>query len=168
MLIGCASCAALNRLPSERLELVIYATCSLLFGFRLLNRSGWLAGVALASFAVFGLVQPLLDGKPVLVSEATFDAAVARTELPVVVDFWADWCGPCHAMAPAYERAAAQMQGRVRFAKLNTEEAPDLAARYGIRSIPTMIVFRDGREAARMSGAMDAHSIEDWVSQASK
>ena len=109
---------------------------------------------------------PLLEGKPVAVSEATFDAAVARTELPVVVDFWADWCGPCHAMAPGYERAAAEMKTRVRFAKLDTEAAPGVAGRYGIRSIPTLILFNQGKEAARISGAMDARGIQSWVEKA--
>jgi len=139
VLIGCPNCATLNRVPPERLA------------------EGPKCGKCKAA---------LLDGKPVPVSEASFDAAVLRTELPVVVDFWADWCGPCHAMAPGFERAAAELKPRVRFAKLDTEAAPGIAARYGIRGIPTLILFQAGKEAARVSGAMDARAIQDWVSQA--
>ena len=106
---------------------------------------------------------PLLDGKPAALDEARFDSFIGRNELPVLVDFWADWCGPCHAMAPAFERAADELKTRVRFAKLNTEEAQRVAARFGIRSIPTLILFRGGREVARVSGAMDARSIASWV-----
>ena len=108
---------------------------------------------------------PLLDGKPVALDDATFEQFVSRSELPVVVDFWAAWCGPCRMMAPAFEQAAGELKTRVRFAKLDTENAQGVAARFGIRSIPTMILYRGGREAARVSGAMDARSIANWLSQ---
>jgi thioredoxin 2 len=111
-----------------------------------------------------GCGTPLLDGKPVALDEASFDAFVGRTDLPVVVDFWAPWCAPCRVMAPAFEAASAELATRARFAKLNTEDAPGLAARFGIRSIPTLAVFRDGRAVERISGAMDARSLVRWVS----
>ena len=106
---------------------------------------------------------PLLDGKPVALDDATFEQFVSRSELPVVVDFWAAWCGPCKMMAPAFEQAARELRTRVRFAKLDTEKAQGVAARFGIRSIPTMILYRGGREAARVSGAMDARGIRAWL-----
>jgi len=105
----------------------------------------------------------LLDGKPAELGEAGFDKFVARTELPVLVDFWAPWCGPCRSMAPHFERAAEALKGRVRLVKVNTEEAPQLASRYDIRAIPTLVLFRNGAEEKRMSGALDAGALERWA-----
>lgn len=96
-------------------------------------------------------------------TEQTFDEALAAAEGVWMVDFWAAWCGPCKAMAPAFERAAEELKTRVRFAKLDTEQGQGIAARFGIRSIPTMILFRSGREAARTAGAMDAGRIYSWL-----
>ena len=105
----------------------------------------------------------LLDGAPAELNEDQFEPFVQRTELPVLVDFWAPWCGPCRAMAPHFERAAQQLKDRVRLVKVNTEDAPGLAARYNIRAIPTLVLFRNGVEQKRMSGALDAGALERWA-----
>jgi thioredoxin 2 len=105
----------------------------------------------------------LLDGAPAELREDQFESFVARTGLPVLADFWAPWCGPCRAMAPHFERAAHELKDRVRLVKVNTEEAPQLAARYNIRAIPTLVLFRNGVEAKRTSGALDAGALTRWV-----
>jgi thioredoxin 2 len=105
----------------------------------------------------------LLDGAPVELREDQFETFVQRTELPVLADFWAPWCGPCRAMAPQFERAAKELKARVRLVKVNTEEAQALAARYGIRAIPTLVLFRNGAEVKRASGAMDAGALARWA-----
>lgn len=135
-IISCPHCLAANRVPSARLE------------------DGPTCGKC---------KQPLFTGHPLTLTSQNFDALVGRGDLPVVVDFWAPWCGPCRMMAPAFNEAARHLEPRYRLAKLNTEDHQALAARFNIRSIPTLIVFRNGREVARQSGAMDAHNLTRWI-----
>lgn len=108
----------------------------------------------------------LLTGEPVALDAASFAAHVERATLPVLVDFWAPWCGPCRMMAPVLDRAAAERAAALRVAKVNTDEQQQLAERFGIRSIPTLILFRAGRELARQSGAVDAASLSRWLDRA--
>jgi thioredoxin 2 len=136
--ILCPHCETANRAPADKLAAGAHGKC---------GRCG----------------QPLFDGHPVALTEQGFDRRVQAEDVPIVVDFWAPWCGPCRVMAPMFEQAAARLEPRVRFAKLDTEQAPAIAARLGIRGIPTMILFHHGRELARQSGAMDAGAIERWV-----
>ncbi|WP_066258059.1 thioredoxin TrxC [Hydrogenophaga flava] len=107
--------------------------------------------------------RPLFDGHPVALDEAAFEKHIARSQLPVLVDFWAPWCGPCRMMAPQFEAAARQLEPHVRLAKVNTEEAQALGARLNIRSIPTLALFVNGREVARQPGAMGAADIVRWT-----
>jgi thioredoxin 2 len=135
--VPCASCFTVNRVPRARLGDT--PTCGRCKGH------------------LFGAHPPELD-------PGSFHTFVARSDLPVVVDFWAPWCGPCHTMAPQFEEAARRSAGKALFAKLNTESAQQLATRLGIRAIPTLIAFRSGREVARQSGAMGAPQILNWLS----
>jgi len=138
VLVACPKCLSANRVPAERLaEQPKCGKCG----------------------------TELLDGAPVALDESAFDEFVARTGLPVVVDFWAPWCGPCRAMAPAFEKAAGEMRTQARFAKVNTDEAQELAVRMGIRAIPTLVVFKNGKEVERMSGALDARSLVRWAAR---
>ncbi|MFA6114037.1 MAG: thioredoxin TrxC [Sphingomonas sp.] len=134
--IVCANCRAVNRLPEARLA--DGPKC---------GRCG----------------KPLLTGAPVAADTALFDRLVMSGSQPVLVDFWASWCGPCKIMAPAFAAAAAELEPLVRLAKVDTEQAPDLAARYAIRSIPTLILFAGGKEVARRSGALDRATIIGWT-----
>jgi len=137
--IVCPACAAVNRVPPEKPAKE--ARCGKCH-------------------------QPLFSGTPAELTAANFDRTVTRNGIPVLVDFWAEWCGPCKMMAPEFKKAAQAMEPAIRFAKLDTEAAPQQSAAHGIRSIPTMILFRDGKEIARQSGAMSAGQIVQWVRDA--
>lgn len=131
----CPSCAAVNRVERER-----------------------------ASQATCGKCQSaLLPAKPVVLTESTFDRFIGKSELPVLVDFWAPWCGPCKMMAPQYDQAAVELAGEVILAKVDTQAEQSLGARFSIHSVPTMMVFRNGSEVTRQSGAMNANDIVRWT-----
>ena len=134
--IVCSHCMAVNRIPSERIgDNPKCGKCK----------------------------ESLFSGRPLGLTDTNFAKVIAKCDLPVVVDFWADWCGPCKMMGPSFEAAAKQLEPNVILAKVNTQLAEQTAARFGIRSIPSVLMFKNGKEVARQAGAMDLQQILQWV-----
>lgn len=138
MELVCPACGAVNRVPDQRLADQ--------------PRCGRCGG-------------QVLPPQPIVLDQASFDRFIGRDGLPVLVDFWAPWCGPCKMFAPTFAQLASQYAGRVRFAKVDTEAEQHLAARHAIRSIPTLALFRNGRELDRVSGALPAPQLREWLAR---
>jgi len=134
--IVCPNCDAVNRIPSAKLS--SQPNCG-------------------------KCKHALFNSHPIELSSSNFEKHITRNDIPVLVDFWAPWCGPCRMMAPAFIQAAEKLEPAIRLAKLNTEEAQELGARYNIRSIPTLAIFKNGSEMARQAGAMDVAGIVTWA-----
>ncbi len=138
VLVACPECHTLVRVPSDRLgDQPSCAHCK----------------------------SQVVDGRPVSLDAQSFETHTARGSHPVLVDFWAPWCGPCRAMAPVLDRVADERRTQLQVGKINTDEQQDLALRFGIRSIPTLVLFRDGKEIARRSGSSDLRSLSSWIDQ---
>ena len=109
--------------------------------------------------------QSILDTKPINLTTENFQQHLQKNDIPVIIDFWAPWCGPCKMMGPNFEQASQNFRARVRFAKVNTEEQQSLGAHFNIRSIPTLILFKQGKEVDRLSGALDANQLITWLNE---
>jgi len=136
--ISCRECASTNRIPAARLsDKPICGKCK----------------------------ETLFNGKPLDLTAANVATTLHHNQVPVLVDCWAPWCGPCRSFAPTFEQAARELEPKLRLAKLNTEQEQSVASRWQIRSIPTLILFTDGKESARISGALSLSQLKQWVAE---